>query len=89
MNNGERHAQIKKWRPDYVQEGAVSLTLYSRRYPQDFERSFGPYVAGRGKSEVSVRASGMMFRAVFSGNSLPSSVRFGKQTFELVELGAR
>ena len=89
MNNGERHAQIKKWRPDYVQEGAVNLNIYSRRYPQDDERVFGPYVASRGKKEVSVRASGMMLRAVFSGNSLPSSARFGKQTFEIVELGAR
>lgn len=94
LDPGERHVMLREWRPDLrgpdggYQLGAVTLTITTQRYPQD-ETVTGTYMASAGQAKVDLRQSGMLARFRFSGSSLPSFARFGKQTLDFALAGER
>lgn len=90
LEPGEKRFMLRKWWPDFEsQVGGVSLTIYTREYPQGDETEWGPYIAPADQSQVDLRVSGRIARLVWSGNSAPNSARFGRQTFDLVTTGER
>lgn len=70
--------------PDFEgQQGAVSMTLRFRRWPQDaVERTRGPYSLGVLRRKQDFTMTGRVAAADFSGNSAPAFVRFGRPSYD-------
>lgn len=77
------------WPDTQGQVGAWSLNLQSRLKPNSTPRLFGPYTFTGSDEKVDIRASGRLFRFIFSGSSAPASGRFGKPIFDVVAAGQR
>jgi len=77
------------WPDTRSQVGAWSLTLQSRLKPNSLPRSFGPYTFTSTQEKVDIRASGRLFRFIFSGSTAPAAGRFGRPIFDVVSAGQR
>lgn len=75
--------------PDFEdQQGAVSLTLTLRNYPQATTTyTKGPYTLSVDASRKDFMASGRVIAATFEGSSAPAFVRFGKPMLDVVSAG--
>lgn len=90
LDPGERHLMLREWRPDFRgQLGTVTLQVWSRDWPQGEETDWGTFMAPAGTEKVDLRVSGLIFRFKFSGDSLPSYARSGKQSFDVTTTGRR
>jgi hypothetical protein len=90
IDPAQRHVRINGWRPDLGnQTGTCFLTIYTRRYPQGAETTWGPYAAPAGTEKVDFRVDGLIFRFELSGESSPLFMRVGKQTFDFELTGER
>lgn len=88
LGEGDRMMQVKGLWPDFQdQMGPVSVTVYTRKYPQDTDRARGPYAMTVGQSKRDFRASGRMLRMRFSGNAAPTYARQGRLEFETEATG--
>ena len=76
--------------PDFKnQTGPITLTVYSRMYPQDDETTWGPYTVAANGQKVDFRATGRLFRFRFESDSAPMAWRMGKPVFDAEILGER
>lgn len=84
---GQRMVIRGVW-PDFQsQVGTVSLTVYTRSYPQDTERVKGPYTLTASLTKKDFMVDGRIIRFRMEGNSSPSFVRFGQIAVETVPSG--
>lgn len=85
----DQMAFIRGLWPDFKdQQGSVSVTVITRRYPQGEETEHGPFICTPGKEKIDFRATGAIARVRFSSNSSPTFWRLGKPAFD-VELAGR
>lgn len=90
LDEGGRHMMIRGIRPDFEdQQGAISLTLSLRKYPQAEAVAKGPFILAEGAGKKDFRASGAVVALTFSGASNPSFMRLGKPVFDAVPTGER
>lgn len=90
LDEGGRHMMLRGMKPDFEsQEGAVSLTLFMRKYAQATAVEKGPYTLAAGAGKKDFRASGAVTAIKFSGASNPSFMRLGKPVFDAVPTGER
>lgn len=88
LNNAEQYLQLQGIWPDFESlQGAVSLTVYVRAYPQSSLITKGPYTVTGTKKDF--RASGRIASIKFSGSATPTFARLGKPTFQAVVTGRR
>jgi hypothetical protein len=86
---GESFVAINGVRPDFEDlRGGVSLTFYSKNYPQDTtERVYGPFNITGATKRVSMRAKGRQIRFKLTTDDAPSFYRLGAMTFDVVPSG--
>jgi hypothetical protein len=77
--------------PDFeYQDADVSLTLYTRNFPQGAETTKGPYTLATGADRKDFRVSGKIAAARFStASGATPGFRLGKPVFDAVPLGER
>lgn len=79
---------VKGLWPDFKdQAGALSLTLYTRLWPQSSDRTRGPWMASPGQARRSFMATGRLVRLRVSGNAVPTYARLGRPEIELEPAG--
>lgn len=89
VNQAGNFMMLRGLWPDFEsQQGAASLTLSLRKYPQaETIYTKGPYTLSPSQSKRDFMASGRVISATFEGASSPAFVRFGKPTFDAVATG--
>lgn len=88
IGNADKVFMVRGVWPDFeTQAGPVMMTVKVRQYPQSTVRERGPYTLEAGRRLRDFRASGRVIAMRFEGMS--GNVRFGKQTFDVVETGGR
>lgn len=76
--------------PDFEgQQGSVSLTVKTRLYPQETQRSKGPYALTMAKKRKDFLLQGRIVQMRLSGETSPSFVRLGKINMDIQETGQR
>lgn len=81
---------VRGFWPDFSdQVGPISLTLYTRQYPQGDVTTYGPVSIASGDDKVDFKASGRLYRVKFSGSSAPTSARLGRMTFDAQPRGRK
>lgn len=76
--------------PDFRnQQGAITLTVWAKFYPQDEWREVGAFAMAKGQSKVDFLATGRLFKFRFASKSAPMSWRLGKVEFDVVTVGDR
>lgn len=76
--------------PDFrSQQGTVSLTIYTREFPQSAQRAHGPWTLSPGQSKRDFRVSGRIARVRFDWSSAPVFARGGKPEFDVQAIGGR
>jgi hypothetical protein len=82
---GANVVSVTKVIPDELTQGDVDLTFKTRFYPNDTERSYGPY---NPSNPTSVRFSGRQFRMRIDGDQL-AAWRVGTMRVEVKPMGKR
>ena len=85
MGNGDNIMNVLKMYPDELNQGDVTATFKTRLYPNDTERSYGPYSMA---APTSVRFSGRQARMRVTGNTL-GGWRVGTMRLETRAAGRR
>lgn len=85
IGDGESIAKVNELIPDELIQGEVTITFKTRFYPNDTERSYGPYSMS---SPTSVRFSGRQFRIRVNGSEL-TDWRFGIPRLNIIQGGRR
>jgi hypothetical protein len=76
--------------PDFKnQQGALSLTIYTREFPQSTQRAHGPWSLAPGQAKRSFRLSGRIARVRWDWGSAPAFARGGKPEFDVQPIGGR
>lgn len=89
---GEAEAEMfvsGMWPDLKSQQGVVTLTLYTRQFPQAPERAHGPWSLTPGQSKRSFRVTGRLGRVRWDWSSAPAYVRGGKTEFAVEAIGGR
>jgi len=86
-----RTALVRGLWPDFADQiGPIMVKITSLLKPQDPDpRDKGEVAMAVGDSKADYRISGRLFRARFSGNSAPTSARFGRINFDVERTGGR
>lgn len=88
IDEAQRFVMIRGIWPDFEdQQGAVSLTVHLRKYPQAPVVTKGPYVLAAGQEKKDFLCSGRVASVTFAWNSSPARLRFGKPAFDVVPTG--
>ena len=88
IGDGDQRMLVKGIWPDFQNQiGTVTLTVYTRGYPQDTEKTKGPFSLTASLSKKDFMADGRVIRFRMEGNNAPSFVRFGKIAVEAVPTG--
>lgn len=82
---GENVMAVTHFYPDEVSQGNVTATFKTRFYPNDTERTYGPYTMA---NPTSVRFTGRQIRMRVTGNELVDW-RFGVPRLVAAEMGQR
>lgn len=83
VDAGRQAVWMRSFWPDFTnQSGSISLTLYTREYPQSSEVEHGPYVMSVGDEAVDLRVDGRIIGWEISGSSGPASFRMGTPIVE-------
>lgn len=85
LGAGDEVFSVNKLYPDERTQGQVSATFRTRFYPNDTERTYGPYTMA---NPVSVRFTGRQIRMRIEGNGL-SDWRFGVNRIDVQKRGIR
>jgi hypothetical protein len=90
IGDNRRQMMIRDMEPDFQdQVGPLSVTLFTRDYPQAVAETYGPYMFLPGDEFLDFRAEGRLARIRFSGSSSPCFARMGRPSFDLVGTGQR
>lgn len=90
LGEGDKTLQIESMWPDFKdQQGVVMFQVNGRLYPQGTVRSTSSYSLAVGQSKRDFRISARVVKVMFSGNTSPAYVRFGKIEFDAFERGMR
>lgn len=71
------------------QLGNITMTLYTREYPQATQRKHGPWTLAPAQNKRSLRVNGRIVRVRFDWSSAPAYVRGGKMEFDVAAIGGR
>jgi hypothetical protein len=71
------------------QQGAIQLSITTRLYPQDVERTRGPYILAPNRNRRDFRIQGRIMRMRMSATSSPTYARGGKMEFDVEGTGMR
>ena len=82
---GDNVVSVTKVIPDELTQGDVDLIFKTRFYPNDVERSYGPF---NPSNPTSVRFSGRQFRMRIEGDEL-AAWRVGTMRVEVKPMGTR
>lgn len=83
IGDAEQRILVRGLWPDFQdQVGPLSVTLFTRAYPQDTDRQKGPFMLAPGQSKKSFLADCRIARVRVSWNSSPAGHRLGKPQFE-------
>lgn len=85
IGDGDQISKINELVPDELSQGDVTITFKTRFYPNDTERSYGPYSMS---APTSVRFSGRQFRMRITGSELVDW-RFGVPRLNIIAGGRR
>ena len=78
------------WPDVQAQAGALSLTIYSRLYPQDPNiRSRGPLALAPGQAKKDFLITGRILRLRYESTSAPMFWRLGKPVYDAIPAGLR
>jgi hypothetical protein len=91
IDQGKRRMMIRGITPDLEdQVGDVSLTLYTKQYPQSAAVTKGPYTLTTATVKKDFRVSGKLISVKLSGGDASGSyMRLGKPVFDVVPMGGR
>lgn len=88
LGESEQRIQVKGVWPDFEgQEGAVSLTLYGRDYPQATDRTKGPFTLTPSQSKRDLLMDTRMVRVRVAGNASPTFCRGGTLELDIEPAG--
>lgn len=88
--DGEAFSGVNGFRPDFDDlRGGVQIYFYSKNYPQDTERTYGPYNITAMTKRVSCRIKGRQIKYKIITNSAPSFYRIGALTFDIKQSGQK
>jgi len=88
IDAGRQAIWLRSFWPDFTgrggeaQAGSMSLTLYTREFPQSTPETHGPYTISPGDEAVDLRIDGRIISWDLSGSSGPANWRMGALTFE-------
>lgn len=85
LGNGDQVMKVTKLLPDELTQGAVTATFKTRFYPNDTERSYGPYTMD---NPTSVRFTGRQIRARFD-STVNNDWRVGTMRIDATGGGGR
>jgi hypothetical protein len=90
LEDGEFLAHIRRMVPDFEdQTGTITVTLYSRPWPQASRVTHGPYSFTTTTQKVDMRATGRIFAVRFAMSATSISARCGALRFDLERTGQR
>lgn len=75
------------WPDIEAQTGNISLTLYTKSFPQAEPRAKGPWTLAPGREKRDFMVEGRIFSAKWSGSAAGTFARFGKPSFDVVAAG--
>jgi hypothetical protein len=76
--------------PDFKnQQGPMNVSIFGRDWPQDAERTYGPWPLTPGQQQKSFRMAKRIARVRFDFNSAPAYARGGKPEFQTDAIGGR
>lgn len=89
--DGERRCmRVNDVEPDFEgQFGPVTMTVYTKDYPQAEAEPWDAIILAAGETVQDFRAEGRFIRTRFEGSAVPSFVRLGRTSFDVVETGRR
>lgn len=88
--NADQVTVIRGIWPDIEnQQGALSLSLLYRYYPQDTVRTAGPYMISAGQSKKDFMVSARILALRYEINSSPAFMRLGQPSYDAVQAGIR
>ena len=88
IGDAENWAECRGIWPDFEdQQGTISLTVYTKSYPQATARTKGPYSLTDGASKKDFLLSGRLASFKLSGSSAPAFMRIGKPSLDVVQTG--
>ena len=88
IDQGQRRVLIRGIWPDFeAQRGDIALSIYYRARPQAPERVKGPYALTAGRSKKDFLVDARIAAVEFSGASMPSFMRGGLPSFDVVVTG--
>lgn len=83
IDAGRQAILVRRFWPDFRdQVGGISLTLYTREYPQSTPETFGPYTMTTSTEKVDLHIDGRIVSWKISGSSAPVSWRLGTPIVE-------
>lgn len=83
IDAGRQAIFMRSFWPDFTdQVGALSLTIYTREYPQSAPETHGPFVMSPGGEKVDLHLEGRIISWKISGSSGPASWRGGTPIVE-------
>lgn len=83
LDGGRLAIWMRSFWPDFTdQVGPISLTIYTREYPQSTAVEHGPYVMVAGDEAVDLRIDGRIVSWKISGSAGPASWRLGTPLVE-------
>lgn len=87
---GDTFTTVNGFMPDFDNLlGGVSITFYSKNYPQDTERTYGPFNVTANTKRVSMRIKGRQLKYKITTNAAPSFYRCGAFSFDLNKSGQK
>lgn len=88
FDEAENRVLVRGMWPDIKdQQGSVTMTLYSRDYPQSTAVTEKNVTLTVGKEKADFMCEGRVFTVAFAGNADPSFMRLGKPNFEVKASG--
>ena len=85
-----RDTMVRGMWPDIADQiGAITLTIYTREYPQGTVTTWPTRTIAPDASRVDFKAGGRLLAFMLSGSSSPSRARIGRPTFDVKSRGRK
>lgn len=83
IDSGRLGVFVREFLPDFSdQQGTLSLTIYTREFPQSQPEAFGPFGLAPDTTKIEPMVEGRIISWTISGNSGPVSCRIGTPIVE-------
>lgn len=90
IDSERRQLRINDVEPDIEgQIGPITLTVYTRDYPQSAEEAWDPITLSPGDDFQDFRAEGRFVRVRLEASATPTYARLGRMSFDTTETGQR